>query len=192
MEPSLWLFIEEFGVKFWQFLNPKKLFNKSIQRRRLTAKQRKKLLAKQKEAFVTQASKSSSALGAGWSSWTPFASCSGVCGAGSTLRRRFCKNAAVGSSYCPGAAVERKECTVSHLNSSLDSTYSLAERLRRSASVRLGIVRIQLLLAILRRWNHPCDPSVLPKRNTWCRRSKLLRGRTCSAKNEMQHSHMCG
>lgn len=72
------------------------------------------MLAKQKETFVTQASKSSSALGAGWSNWTPFASCSGVCGAGSTLRRRFCKNAAVGSSYCPGAAVERKECTVSH------------------------------------------------------------------------------
>jgi len=55
--------------------------------------------------------KSSSALGAGWSNWTPFASCSGVCGAGSTQRRRFCKNAAVGSSRCPGAAVERKECT---------------------------------------------------------------------------------
>jgi len=55
--------------------------------------------------------KSSSALGAGWSNWTPFASCSGVCGAASTLRRRFCKNAAVGSSHCPGAAVERKECT---------------------------------------------------------------------------------
>jgi len=70
------------------------------------------LLAKQKEAYVTQASKSSSALGAGWSNWTPFASCSGVCGAGSTQRRRFCKNAAVGSSRCPGAAVERKECTV--------------------------------------------------------------------------------
>jgi len=73
------------------------------------------LLAKQKEAYVTQASKSSSALGAGWSNWTPFASCSGVCGAGSTQRRRFCKNAAVGSSRCPGAAVERKECTVRQL-----------------------------------------------------------------------------
>ena len=97
----------------------KKTFNISIQRRRLTAKQRKKLLAKQK---VTQASKSSSALGAGWSNWTPFASCSGVCGAGSTLRRRFCKNAAVGSSHCPGAAVERKECTVRQLILFLDST----------------------------------------------------------------------
>jgi hypothetical protein len=104
----------------------------------LTAKQRKKMLAKQKEAFVTQASKSSSALGAGWSNWTPFASCSGVCGAGSTLRRRFCKNAAVGSSYCPGAAVERKECTVSHLVFSLNPTSLFSRKVAALSSSTTG------------------------------------------------------
>ena len=52
----------------------------------------------------------------GWTPWTFWSSCSGICGAAKTTRQRFCTNPtpANGGSDCSGSQTEHNACNVAN------------------------------------------------------------------------------